>query len=143
MVTSAAHIVIRPFAQRDLDAVVALWQRCTLVVSAEAAHRDIEMKSRVQAELFLVATLATEVVGTVMAGYEGHRGWINYLAVSPDRQRHGIGRLLMSAAESRLVALGCPKINLQVRGSNTGVVEFYERLGFAVEDRVSMGKRLR
>ncbi len=77
-----------------------------------------------------------------MAGYDGHRGWINYLAVAPDRRDAGAGRALMAEAERRLRALGCPKINLQVRGSNTDVLAFYEHLGFVVDDAVSLGKRL-
>jgi len=121
---------------------VALWQRCNLVVAANDSTRDIALKSQFQPELFFVGTVDDRVVATVMAGYEGHRGWINYLAVSPDVQRHRLGRRMMAHAEHALRALGCPKINLQVRGSNAGVVRFYERLGFAVEDRVSMGKRL-
>ena len=77
-----------------------------------------------------------------MVGYEGHRGWINYLAVAPDCQVGGYGRRLMEEAEARLRGLGCPKINLQIRSSNTGVIEFYERIGFSIDDVVSMGKRL-
>ena len=95
-----------------------------------------------QPELLLVAGHGGRVVGTVMAGYEGHRGWIHYLGVVPDLQRGGLGRALMADAERRLIALGCQKINLQVRGDNAVVVAFYERLGFEVEPRISMGKRL-
>ncbi len=82
------------------------------------------------------------MIGAVMVGYEGHRGWINYLAVHPDHRRGGLGRLLMAAAEKRLVDLGCPKVNLQVRASNLAAVEFYRRIGYATEDVVSMGRRL-
>ena len=82
------------------------------------------------------------LVATVMAGYEGHRGWVNYLAVAADRRRRGFGRVLMDEAESRLRSLGCPKINLQIRRSNTGVVAFYRSIGYAEDDVVSMGKRL-
>lgn len=77
-----------------------------------------------------------------MVGYEGHRGWINYLAVDPDHQRLGYGRALMAEAERLLRAEGCPKINLQIRATNQGVIEFYRRLGYAVDEVVSMGKRL-
>jgi ribosomal protein S18 acetylase RimI-like enzyme len=77
-----------------------------------------------------------------MAGYDGHRGWINYLAVHPDHRRRGLGRTLMAAAEERLAGLGCPKVNLQVRGANRDAVEFYRRIGYAVDDVVSMGRRL-
>ena len=77
-----------------------------------------------------------------MSGYDGHRGWVNYLAVDPERRRSGCGRRLVQAAESYLAGLGCPKVNLQIRGSNADVVAFYERLGYALDDTVSMGKRL-
>jgi ribosomal protein S18 acetylase RimI-like enzyme len=81
------------------------------------------------------------VVATVLGGYDGTRGWIYHLAVAPQHRRHGFGRAMMAAAEERLRGLGCPKINLQILRSNTGVVRFYERLGYAVEDRISMGRR--
>ena len=80
--------------------------------------------------------------GTVMAGYDGHRGCVNYLAVDPAYQGQGLGRLLMREAERRLLAAGCPKINLQVRTSNEDAVAFYRHLGYHVDDVVSMGKRL-
>jgi ribosomal protein S18 acetylase RimI-like enzyme len=83
------------------------------------------------------------VVATAMAGYEGHRGWINYLAVSPELQRCGIGRRIMEEAEARLRALGCPKINLMVRNTNAAVIEFYRRIGFQLDEVVCMGKRLK
>jgi ribosomal protein S18 acetylase RimI-like enzyme len=82
------------------------------------------------------------VVGSVMGGYDGHRGWIYALAVKPSHRRRGIASALMHAIERRLAAAGCGKLNLQVRASNSAVIAFYEALGFAVEARVSMGKRL-
>jgi ribosomal protein S18 acetylase RimI-like enzyme len=137
-----SDLVVRVYDERDAAEVVALWQRCALVASANDPYRDIALKLQMQRELFLVGTLDGHIVATVMAGYEGHRGWINYLAVSPDVQRRGFGRRMMDAAETKLRQLGAPKINLQVRGTDSAVIEFYRRLGFAVEDRVSMGKRL-
>jgi ribosomal protein S18 acetylase RimI-like enzyme len=104
--------------------------------------KDIARKAKVGAELFLVAELDGKIVGSVMAGYEGHRGWINYLGVAPPLQRGGLGRELMAEAERRLRAAGCPKINLQVRPDNKQAIAFYERIGFAVEGAISMGKRL-
>jgi ribosomal protein S18 acetylase RimI-like enzyme len=92
--------------------------------------------------LFFVAVLGSDLVGTAMAGYDGHRGWIYYVAVSQKYRKRGIGKALMYALEEKLVKMDCPKINLQVRGSNTQAVLFYERLGYEVEDRVSMGKPL-
>ncbi len=109
---------IRRFQPADEAAVIALWHRCDLVVPRNDPARDIALKMAWQPELFLVGEEDDRIVATVMAGYEGHRGWINYLAVDPDVRRHGLGRMMMSAAEEALRALGCPKINLQVRASN-------------------------
>ena len=133
---------IRSYDPSDEAEVIGLWRACGLVVPWNDPARDIVRKLSFQKELFLVALAAGELVGTVMAGYEGHRGWINYLAVFPAHQRKGVGRRLMQEAEMRIQALGCPKINLQVRRSNTGVFEFYRKLGFSPDDVVSMGKRL-
>lgn len=119
-----------------------MWRACGLVMPWNDPYADIRRKLQTQPELFLVGTLDGQLVSTVMAGYEGHRGWINYLAVAPGRRRQGIGRRMMQAAEARLRALGCPKINLQVRSSNLGVIEFYRKIGFSVDDVVSLGKRL-
>ena len=134
--------VIRAFQISDEQEVIELWHRCNLVVSRNDPKRDIAAKLDVQPHLFLVGTIGDRVVATVMAGYDGHRGWINYLAVSPDCQRQGIGSRMMERAEVELRALGCPKINLQVRSSNRSVIAFYERLGFTEDDVVSMGRRL-
>ena len=92
--------------------------------------------------LFLVGVIDGHVVASVMAGYEGHRGWINYLAVAPSLQKQGHGRQMMERAEELLRARGCPKINLQVRTSNVQVIEFYRSLGFATDEVMSLGKRL-
>ena len=133
---------IRPFQLADENSVVQLWRECGLVVSWNNPHKDIRRKLGVQAELFLVGTDGTQLIATVMAGYDGHRGWMNYLAVAPAYRRRGIGRRMVEEIQKRLHALGCPKINLQVRSSNTDVIEFYQKLGFAVDDAVSLGKRL-
>ena len=135
-------IVVRAFAPRDAEAVVALWRACGLTRPQNDPHKDIARKMKVNPEWFLVAERGGEIVGTVMAGYEGHRGWINYLGVAPALQRGGLGRRLMAEAETRLRAAGCPKINLQVRPDNRVAIAFYERIGFAVEGAVSLGKRL-
>jgi ribosomal protein S18 acetylase RimI-like enzyme len=133
---------IRPFEPPDEAAVVALWSACDLLRPWNDPQLDIRRKLSVQPELFLVGVEGGEVVATVMAGYEGHRGWINYLAVAPACRRRGYGRALMDEAEGRLRALGCPKINLQVRGGNAATVAFYERLGYRADEVVSLGKRL-
>ena len=133
---------IRPYEERDGEGVVALWRTCGLVMPWNDPFKDIERKLRVQPEMFLVGFLRGELVATVMAGYEGHRGWVNYLAVAPECRGQGLGRRMMDAAEARLRAVGCPKINLQIRKSNPSAVGFYRALGYAEDESVSMGKRL-
>lgn len=133
---------IRHFQASDEHAVVTLWEACGLVRPWNDPHKDIARKLNVQPELFLVGLEGERVVGTVMVGYEGHRGWINYLAVSPDHQGRGLGRRLMDEAEQRLRAVGCPKINLQVRSGNEAVRQFYESIGYSLDEVVSFGKRL-
>ena len=133
---------VRPFADDDEDAVVALWAAAGLTRPWNDPHRDIARKKQVQRELFLVAEDGGAVVGTAMAGYDGHRGWVFYLAVAPERQGGGLGRTLMTAAESRLLALGCPKVIVQIRSGNEAVAAFYDRLGYAADAATSLGKRL-
>lgn len=135
-------LTIRPFEAADQGEVIALWQACGLVVPWNNPRRDIERKLRVGPELFLVGELNGRLVATCMAGYEGHRGWINYLAVSPELHRQGIAARVMRAAEAGLRRMGCPKINLQVRASNEEVIAFYRSIGYKIDDVVSMGKRL-
>ena len=133
---------IRPFQPDDEPAVIALWDTCGLISPQNDPHRDIQRKRRVNPELFLLAVENEQIIGSVMAGYEGHRGWINYLAVSPEHQRKGVATELMRKAEMLLREMGCPKINLQVRESNRKVIEFYKTLGFSIDAAVSLGKRL-
>ncbi len=133
---------IRPFEQADEAQVISLWQECDLQRSWNNPHLDIARKQVVSDGLFLVAEIDGVVVGTLMAGYEGHRGSINYVGVLPGNRKMGIGRALMSEAERLLVERGCPKINLQVRTDNLEAVEFYRRLGYETFDIVNMGKRL-
>lgn len=137
-----SQVSFRPYAPADEEAVIALWKACGLLRPQNDPLKDIARKLRVNPEWFLVGEAGGRVIASVMAGYEGHRGWINYLAVDPLSQRSGIGRALMAAAEERLRAAGCPKINLQVRPDNPEVIEFYRRIGFNVEGSVSLGKRL-
>jgi ribosomal protein S18 acetylase RimI-like enzyme len=135
-------VQIRAFDSADADAVVGLWQFCGLTRPWNDPYRDIARKLEVQRELFLVAEDAGVIVGTVMAGYDGHRGSVFYLAVAPHRQGGGIGRHLMSEVEARLLALGCPKLNLLVRTSNSQVLGFYRAIGYGVEEVVGLGRRL-
>ena len=136
------EIAIGPYEASQRDTVVALWHRCGLVRPANDPATDILMKTAWQPDLLLVAVAGGHVVGTAMAGYEGHRGWINYLAVDPDVQRQGVGCQILEYAEDRLADLGCVKVQLMVRTENRRVVCFYEALGYAEEPAVAMGKRL-
>jgi ribosomal protein S18 acetylase RimI-like enzyme len=133
---------IRPFRPSDEPEVIALWRCCELVRPWNDPAKDIRRKLEVQSEMFLVGELEGEIVASVMAGYEGHRGWVNYLAVAPEHRRAGLGREIMAAAEHLLENAGCPKINLQVRATNLDALEFYRRLGYRVDEVVSLGKRL-
>ncbi|QUX91332.1 GNAT family acetyltransferase [Marinomonas sp. A3A] len=133
---------IRPYEETDREAVIALWNQCSLVVPQNDPHKDIDRKLKVDADLFLVGVVNNDVVATVMGGYEGHRGWINYLAVSPDYQRKGYGQAMMKAVEALIITKGCPKINLQVRNTNQTVIAFYNAIGYGDDQVVSLGKRL-
>ena len=133
---------IRPFQPGEEGDVITLWDRCGLLRSWNDPREDIARKLRVQPELFLVGVIDSRLVATVMAGYEGHRGWVNYLAVAPEIRREGYGRKMMDEAERRLRDLGCPKVSLQIRRVNGDVTAFYEQLGYKEDEVISMGKRL-
>ncbi|KTC20211.1 acetyltransferase [Pseudomonas marginalis ICMP 9505] len=142
-VLSSRH-PIGPYRDRQHRAqVVALWQEA---FGYDTAHNlpslAIDKKLAVNDGLFFVATDKTTVIGTVLAGYDGHRGWLYSVAVHADYRRHGLGASLVRHAEQALTALGCMKINLQITGGNDAVVGFYEALGYAVEPRISMGKKI-
>jgi ribosomal protein S18 acetylase RimI-like enzyme len=123
--------------------VVALWKTA---FGYGTAHNKpnlvIDKKGEVDDQLFFVAVDDTAVVGTIMAGYDGHRGWIYSVAVSGSHRRQGIGSCLVSHAERALARKGCMKINLQIMEGNESVTAFYSSLGYSVEKRVSMGKRI-
>ena len=133
---------IREFREPDRARVIDLWRDCDLLRPWNDPDLDIDRNLAVEDSMFLIAELNTHVVGTVMAGYDGHRGWINFLAVDPAQQRQSVGRRLMDRAEQHLRERGCPKINLQIRSDNRSALEFYERLGYSIDDVVSMGKQL-
>ena len=133
---------IRPYTPADETAVIALWQRCELTRPWNDPRKDIERKLTVHPELFVVGERQGQIVATAMAGFDGHRGWINYLAVSPEVQKQGLGRQLMTHVEQALMAMGCPKLNLQVRAGNAQALAFYQAIGYGQDELVSMGKRL-
>lgn len=134
--------MIRQVLTGDTDQLVALWTECDLVRPWNDPRRDIERKLAVADDLFLVTEIDGSIVGSVMGGYDGHRGWIYYLAVAPDHRRQGLGRALVAEVEHRLLARGCPKLNLQVRLGNEATLDFYQRLNYATDDVVGLGKRL-
>lgn len=139
----SGDLQIRPFDEQDLLDVVRLWEA---VFPDDPPHNDprtvVARKLQTQRDLFLVGSLDGRLVATVLAGFDGYRGWVYHLAVSFDLRRHGFGRRMMEAAENRLREAGCPKVNLQVRATNQVVIDFYRKLGYAIEERASMGKRL-
>lgn len=139
---SESSFSIRTYADNDQEEVITLWEKCNLVRPYNDPKKDILRKSEVNPELFLVGTLENRVVATVMGGYEGHRGWANYLAVDPQHQKRGFGRKIMTSLEEMLKAKGCPKINLQVRSDNQKALNFYAKIGFKADDVISLGKRL-
>ena len=133
---------IRPFETADRMAVITLWRNCGLVKSWNDPNKDIDRKLHRDPHWFFVGEQNSQVIASMMIGYEGHRGWINYLAVSPDYQRQHFGHQLVNFAEQELLKVNCPKLNLQIRATNSEVIRFYESLGFKVDEAVSMGKRL-
>jgi ribosomal protein S18 acetylase RimI-like enzyme len=135
--------VLRQYQPGDRQALVSLWSLCQLTRPWNDPYRDIDRKLARDASNLVVLANDGGLVGSVMVGYEGHRGWVNYLAVHPDHQRQGLGRLLMGEAERRLRELGCPKVNLQIRASNTAAIEFYRHIGYTVDNVISMGRRLK
>ncbi|MBR12292.1 MAG: GNAT family acetyltransferase [Acidimicrobiaceae bacterium] len=141
-------LVVRTAIPADHERILELWEACGLTRPWNDPRRDLERKLAHDPELLLVGTApddtttANKVVATLMAGYEGHRGWLNYLAVDPAASGRGFGRAIVTEGERRLEALGCPKINLQVRHDNMAAIGFWEALGYMVDDAVSMGRRL-
>jgi ribosomal protein S18 acetylase RimI-like enzyme len=133
---------IRQFVETDRKPLITLWEQCGLVVPRNNPSKDIDRKLQKDADLLLVGTIGDSLVATVMGGYDGHRGWINYLAVDPNHRRGRLAEQLMLAVEDRLRELGCAKINLQIRRSNTPVMSFYEAIDYREDDVVSYGKRL-
>jgi len=136
------NFIIRSYSESDKKKVIELWQECGLVVPWNDPQRDIERKLSVQPELFLVGLINDEIISTAMAGYDGHRGWVYYLAVKPRYQQQEIGKQMMKETEIRLFELGCPKLNIMIRTTNLEVVNFYKSIGYKIDAVTSFGKRL-
>jgi ribosomal protein S18 acetylase RimI-like enzyme len=135
-------MIIRSFRLADESAVIALWNACELTRPWNNPSLDITRKLNVDPELFLIGEQEGLIVASAMFGYDGHRGWVNYLAVLPSFQRKGHATQLMLRGEQLLRDLGCPKLNLQVRNTNIRTLAFYESLGYKIDEVTSLGKRL-
>jgi len=135
-------ISIRNFQMSDQPEVVDLWKACKLIVPWNNPYKDIIRKMDIFPELFLVGILETRLISTIMGGYDGHRGYINYFAVHPDFQNKGHGSKMINFLEKKLEELGCAKINLHVRKENIKVIKFYKNMGFSIDQSITMGKRL-
>ncbi len=133
---------VREYQKNNMAGVISLWDECGLVVPQNDPAKDIERKLKKDRDLFLVGFNEKEIIATVMGGYDGHRGWINYLAVKPSQQGNGFGQQIMEAVEFRLKNMGCPKINLQVRKTNRDVIAFYSSMGYGNDNVIGLGKRL-
>lgn len=133
---------IREFTDAHTDAVIDLWQMAGLTHSNNKPSLDIQRKLNDSPWGFLVAFEGDSIIGSVMAGYDGHRGWINYLVCHPNHRRRGVGKALMTEARNLLLKRGCPKINLQVRAGNESAVKFYESIGYSEDNVTSFGLRL-
>lgn len=134
--------IIRQFQETDLEDVIALWEACDLTRPWNNPEIDIFRKMTQNDGLFLLAIKDERIIASIMGGYDGHRGWANYLAVHPHAQRNGVATALMQQLEKRLIALGCPKLQLLIRKDNIDVQNFYEQLGYEEAEAVCLGKRL-
>ena len=130
------------FKEADRAAVIALWKACNLTRPWNDPNSDIDRKVRFQPDLFLIGSIGSKIIGSAMAGYDGHRGSVFYLAIEPILQGKGYGEKLMRHIEALLTRLGCPKLNIVIRSTNTSVLGFYNNLDYAMDDVVSVGKRL-
>lgn len=137
-----SNLVIRPFTASDTDVVILIWGQCGLIKPWNNPHLDIVRKLSFQPDLFLVGELYGEVIATAMFGYDGHRGWLNYFAVTPKFQKLGYGSQLMAFGEMKLIEKGCPKLNLQIRADNSTAAIFYKTVGYTQDTVISLGKRL-
>ncbi len=133
---------IRKFAENDRASIIQLWDACELTRPWNSPDKDIDRKLLFQPDYFLVGTLGSQIIASAMAGYDGHRGSVFYLAVHPDFQGKGYGQKFMTHIEEMLLNAGCPKLNIVVRSTNVPVLGFYNNLGYVTDDVTSIGKRL-
>ena len=133
---------ISEFTDDQSDKVIALWEKCGLTRSWNNPEKDIARKNNDKNGKFLIGQIDEVLMASIMIGYDGHRGSINYLAVDPDFSGAGYGKILISEAEQLLLSVGCPKVNFCVRTDNNKVTEFYRQLGYAIEPVHLLGKRL-
>jgi ribosomal protein S18 acetylase RimI-like enzyme len=135
-------LIIKNYNDNDKYQVIRLWNECGLIIQDNDPEKDIELKLKFQPELFFVALLDENIIGSVMVGYDGHRGWLNYLGVHPSYRGNGCGRSLVEFSIQKLKELNCPKLNLQIRNNNSRVTGFYQKLGFKNHEVNSMQLKL-
>lgn len=129
---------IRNFTPADKPEIINLWNLCGLVVPDNDPGKDIELKMKFQPDLFFIGEIEHRIIAAVMAGYDGHRGSLNYLGVHPGFRNKGHGRSIVEFCIQKLRELDCPKINIQVRNSNLSVIDFYKKSGFTEHDVTGM-----
>lgn len=134
--------IIRPFQEADIEDLINLWELCDISRPWNNPEIDIFRKAQQRDQLFLIAVKDEKLIASIMGGYDGHRGWIHYLAVHPHHQRLGVATALIQQIEKRLIALGCPKVQLLVRQENLSILSFYDQLGYEEVEAVCLGKRL-
>ncbi|HEY94656.1 MAG TPA: GNAT family acetyltransferase [Dehalococcoidia bacterium] len=133
---------IRQYMPEDEETVIHIWRACSLTKPWNNPKKDIDRKLKDSPDLFFVGLIDEKIVASVMAGYDGHRGWIYYLAIDPKHRKQGLGRQIMAAAEEKLLEIGCPKIDLMVRKNNLDVISFYEKIGYGHDEVITMSRRL-
>ncbi|MBI04675.1 MAG: GNAT family acetyltransferase [Pelagibacteraceae bacterium] len=136
------EIKYRKFIEKDNEAIIELWKKCNLIVPWNDPHKDIMRKLKIKDDLFIIGEKSKKIIASAMAGYDGHRGYIYYLAVLPEYQKKGVGSEILEIVENKLLKIGCPKINLFVRNSNVKVKNFYKINYYKLQDSQVYGKRL-
>jgi ribosomal protein S18 acetylase RimI-like enzyme len=142
MTTPAPPLTIAPIEDADIAAVIALWQRCGLTRPWNDPAADIALARKGANAAVLAGRDGNAIVATVLVGHDGHRGWVYYVAVDPDRRHKGYGGIVMAAAESWLRARGIEKLQLMVRSDNSQVQTFYQSLGYLAQERIVYAKWL-